>query len=218
MPAISFLKVCPNVAHLQSRQGVRIEISFCPPVFAEQRKQTAPLLASEEPPSEESPEENETEKKEKKKSPSGPGQKAGHTTAGSTSEPQKHDGQLAAEVNDQNTERGAEEGGTEGGDSEKYPLVPLFAGTIEESDNNNVIGGGAMGGGHLRGEDRMRRGESGEQRQENEEEEWSRHGRWMLPCFLKGEERDLPPLALQERWSHRPHKSCLCAHASSFYY
>ncbi|CBJ27963.1 conserved unknown protein [Ectocarpus siliculosus] len=201
-PEISFLKICPSVIRLFPKEGARIEVSFCPPrvlPFAEA------LGAAEEKEGTTNEEKKHVEEQQidagaQKK---GPGGKDAKTTEPNSKSPaaqaatQKAKGSSApAANNDEELEQKLEgEDNANGAVAAVVDVVntahevPLYAGAVDEGGSTNDDGGHEGG---------------------DEEEPWSRHGRWRVPCFLKttrghsagGSTGDtaeacLPPLALE---------------------
>lgn len=224
-PELSYLKVCPSVVCLPPRQGARIEVSFCPPKALPERGGPSRDALQD------ANDDNNQEKQDGDayeagagaaaaaapsggpvgKGPSKKGEdktKAGAAAAASNNKnaivPTPSEGE-AAQDKEGGTAEAAADGGTqgEGQDENGLPVVPLYAGALDE--------GGLMD---------CEEGNDGEQEEEETQEPWSRHGRWRVPCFLKsagahgvggngtqeagreggqGREALLPPLALEVR-------------------
>lgn len=199
-PELSFLKICPSVLHLLPREGARIEVSFCPPCVL---PYSEALGAAEENEGTTNEEKKKIEEKqidvgaEKK----GPGGKDAKTKGPDSKSPaaqattQKAKGSSPpTATNDEELEQKLE-----GEDNANEAVAevanvaheaPLYAGAVDEGGNTN----------------------DDEGHEEEDEEPWSRHGRWRVPCFLKGTrahsaggatgetgEACLPPLALEVR-------------------
>ncbi|CAM9999546.1 unnamed protein product, partial [Ectocarpus sp. 8 AP-2014] len=200
---ISFLKICPSVIRLFPKEGARIEVSFCPPRVPPYAEALGAAEEKEGTTNEEMKqvEEQQIDTGAQKK---GPGGKDAKTKGPNTKSPaaqaatQKAKGSSAPTANnDEELEQKLEEGEDNANGAVAAVAdvvntaheVPLYAGAVDEGGSTND------GGGHEGGE---------------EEEPWSRHGRWRVPCFLKrtrghsaggatGDTGDacLPPLALE---------------------
>lgn len=223
-PELSFLKVCPSVVPLSPRQGARIEVSFCPPKALPEKgnlSRDEPHDATDAGNGDENqggdareaaaaavPSRGLSGKDSNKKGQD----KAKATTAAAAPSASNGKNPIApnpseAEAEQQpqpdkedcTAEAAAEGTQAEGEDGNGLPLVPVYAGDLDE-------------GGEHGDEDENEDGET--------QEPWSRHGRWRLPCFLKsagvdsvggngaqgsggergrGHEALLPPLALEVR-------------------
>ncbi|CAM9463399.1 unnamed protein product, partial [Ectocarpus fasciculatus] len=201
-PELSFLKICPSVIHLFPSEGARIEVSFCPPCALPYAEALGAAEENEDITNEEKKqvEEQQIEVGAEKK---GSGGKDAKTKGPDSKSPaaqlatQKAKGSSAPTAsNDEELEQKLE-GEDNANDTvaavadvvNTAHVVPLYAGAVDEGGNTNDEAGN----------------EGGE-----EEEPWSRHGCWRVPCFLKGTrahsaggatgdtgEACLPPLALE---------------------
>lgn len=217
-PALSFIKICPCVVHLQPGEGARIEIQFSPPATT-----SASAMVHEEA--------NKINGEESQDPNITTGVPVAVATPSATTTPKKippADGPKDVAIissSDRMTTNEARNAVTprqqSGSPCESSLRVPFHAGTLEEGGVSSIDGEGVRdGAGELvrvdDGQGGWRRGlgdqflrscESGG----GEREPWSRHGRWKVPCFLRrGErkgvvvggstmEKDLPPIALEVR-------------------
>lgn len=189
---MSFLQVCPSVINLLPGKGVRIEVSFCPPKALpeqglakihdtagedqenERREQAEAAAAAEAvaaaPVGEAS---SKDEKKKKKDKPKAAAAASAPKQPTSKIEEKTHEDEPCTTADGDDSGAPQEEGGNAG---DCLPLVPLYAGVVDE-------------GGVTKSEDWVEaEAEGAEEAEEHgeEEEPWSRHGRWRVPCFLKG--------------------------------
>lgn len=222
-PELSYLKVCPSVVCLPPRQGARVQVSFCPPKALPERGCRSGSLNNEA--ETDKHEEQDGDRHEAAAGgaaapPGGLGGKdsnkrgedrakaAGATGPAAASSAFSTKNAVAPTASDAEAEQQssqdkcdgiavveAEGADGKGQDENDLPLVPLYAGALDE--------GGLMDS------------EEGEA-----QEPLSRHGRWRVPCFLKcagahvfggnsaqrprgqgarGREVVLPPLALEVR-------------------
>ncbi|CAN0209764.1 unnamed protein product, partial [Ectocarpus sp. 8 AP-2014] len=201
-PEISFLKICPSVIRLFPKEGARIEVSFCPPRVLSYAETLGAAEEKEGTTNEEKKqvEEQQIDAGAQKKGPGGKdaktkgpnskspaSQAATQKATGSSAPTANNDEELEHRLEGEDNANGAVAGVADVVNTAHG--VPLYAGAVDEGGSTNDEGG------H----------EGGEQ-----EEPWSRHGRWRVPCFLKrtrghsaggatgdiGEAR-LPPLALE---------------------
>ncbi|CAB1100550.1 unnamed protein product [Ectocarpus sp. CCAP 1310/34] len=201
-PEISFLKICPSVMRLFPKEGARIEVSFCPPrvlpyaeaLDAAEKKEGTTIEEKKQ------EEEQQIDAGAQKQ---GPGGKDAKTKGPDSKSPaaqaatQKAIGSSAPTANNDEELEQKLDGEDNANDAVAAVAdvvntaheVPPYAGAVDEGGSRNDEGGHEGG---------------------QEEEPWSRHGRWRVPCFLKrtrghsagGATGDtgkayLPPLALE---------------------
>lgn len=226
-PELSFLKVCPSVVRLPPRQGARVEVSFCPTeALPEKGSLAGDELRDATDDGDEQEQDGDTQEaaaggavapsggvagKDSSKNGTGkakatavasslPASNGKNVGALTTSEAEA--GQRAPDETEDTTEEAVAGGVPEQGrDETGLPLVPLYAGGLDE--------GGLMN---------CEEGDGGENEEGWAQEPWSRHGRWRVPCFLesagahsvdgahvaggegkRGRDALLPPLALEVR-------------------
>lgn len=228
-PELSFLKVCPSVVRLPPRQGSRVEVSFCPPKAlpgntnlatdklhdatddGDQDKEggdtheAAAGGAAAAPAGGLGGKDSSKKGEDKTRAAAVVASSASNSKNATVPPSQAEAGRQPREDKEEahdGTTIAAGDARGEGQDNNGLPLVPLYAGAMDE--------GGLMNS----------REEEGENEAREAQEAWSRHGRWRVPCFIKGagghrvggngpqgegreggrgREALLPPLALEVR-------------------
>lgn len=173
--------------------GARIEIQFCSPATPPPEASSLPAAAEEA---------AAAVKDEEHDSATRAGTSSLAEGAGDVNSAEKKPKEDAAGgANTEHNGRGDVDGGAGNDASGGGPVVPLYAGVVEEAGGED--GDLGVAAEDWEGQD----GACGRV----ETKTWSRHGRWRVPCFLKptgggtangargGHNNELPPLALEVR-------------------